>query len=557
MALPRVEVIVSADTAQAEAGLERVEDGMRDVGASADKAARRADSFGGAMRRAASRTSRLQLGVQNAAFQIGDFATQVGAGTAASVALGQQLPQLLGGFGILGAVLGAVAAVSVPLFRTFQNLSESGQDLGQVLGTMQPLASALAQSFATVRDAGVQMAEIIVNNLDRIISVGIAAAALFAGRFVVAFVAARVATFSLSAALAGLRTALIRTGIGALIVGAGELVYQFSRLVKASGGLGEAWALLLTAAKDIFSRIGASFSIVPKTVGAGARMMAALFLEQLAIMLSRFSQFLNGVVTSLNETLGTSIGFVDMGNAIQGLVVASGSFAASARVMSDEVLNLQESLSAPIESIETMRDLLRSLRDERLDIPSLLTGAGEDGEGGKGKSAWDQMIENMQRVQSAQESLRSASASAWGAMGGFVQQFAGKSKAAAIAAIAIQKGLSIAQILANSAAAQLRALAELGPVAGPPMAAKIAAYGRLQAGIVAATGLVQAASAGGGGGGAPISSGGASSSASAAQETSAPTTTIQIAGGDMFSRSSLVSLINELQESGHRIRAVS
>lgn len=77
---------------------------------------------------------------------------------------------------------------------------------------------------------------------------------------------------------------------------------------------------------------------------------------------------------------------------------------------------------------------------------------------------------------------------------GLLDQFAGESKAAALASIALSKGLAIAQIVQNTAAAQMRAMAELGPLAGPPMAAKIGAMGAVQAGIVAATGLAQAAS---------------------------------------------------------------
>ncbi|MCU0909795.1 MAG: hypothetical protein MUE98_00180 [Rhodobacteraceae bacterium] len=53
--------------------------------------------------------------IQNAAFQVGDFAVQVAGGTSATRALAQQLPQLLGGFGVLGAVVGAAVAVLVPL----------------------------------------------------------------------------------------------------------------------------------------------------------------------------------------------------------------------------------------------------------------------------------------------------------------------------------------------------------------------------------------------------------------------------------------------------------
>src|SRR5690625_1884808 len=77
---------------------------------------------------------------------------------------------------------------------------------------------------------------------------------------------------------------------------------------------------------------------------------------------------------------------------------------------------------------------------------------------------------------------------------GFLDQLAGESKAAAIASIALNKGLAIAQIITSTAAAQMRALAELGPIAGPPVAAKIGVMGKVQAGIAAAAGLAQAAS---------------------------------------------------------------
>ncbi|MCV2877614.1 hypothetical protein OE699_02010 [Sedimentimonas flavescens] len=54
-------------------------------------------------------------GLQNIGYQVADFATQVGAGTSAAQALGQQLPQVLGGFGAFGAVAGAAAAVLIPV----------------------------------------------------------------------------------------------------------------------------------------------------------------------------------------------------------------------------------------------------------------------------------------------------------------------------------------------------------------------------------------------------------------------------------------------------------
>ena len=65
-----------------------------------------------------------------------------------------------------------------------------------------------------------------------------------AGRWVAGLVAAAVSVRGLATALVVLRGALIRTGIGALIVAAGEMVYQFGRLVAGAGGFGEALSLL-------------------------------------------------------------------------------------------------------------------------------------------------------------------------------------------------------------------------------------------------------------------------------------------------------------------------
>ena len=102
------------------------------------------------------------------------------------------------------------------------------------------------------------------------------------------------------------------------------------------------------------------------------------------------------------------------------------------------------------------------------------------------------------RHQDAVQSFRNAAIQN---AGNLLQQFSGESKAAAIAAIAINKGLALAQNTQNTLVAQTRALAELGPIAGPPVAAKIGMYGAVNGALIAATGLAQAATLGSGGGG--------------------------------------------------------
>ena len=86
-----------------------------------------------------------------------------------------------------------------------------------------------------------------------------------------------------------------------------------------------------------------------------------------------------------------------------------------------------------------------------------------------------------------------------------------KSKTAAVAAFVIQQGLAAAEVVVATQAASMRALAELGPIAGAPVAAAIEAKGALSLGIIAATSAIGVAGmTGGGGGGGGIGGGGAS-----------------------------------------------
>ena len=89
-------------------------------------------------------------GLQNIGFQVQDFAVQVGAGTSASQALAQQLPQLLSGFGLLGIALGTAAAVFLPLVGyLFQSrdatagLAKEALSASGSMGSLQGAVSAL------------------------------------------------------------------------------------------------------------------------------------------------------------------------------------------------------------------------------------------------------------------------------------------------------------------------------------------------------------------------------------------------------------------------------
>lgn len=94
----------------------------------------------------------VQGGVQNAAFQAQDIAVQLQMGTAASVVMAQQLPQLLGGFGVMGAVIGAVVAVGVPLANMLLNAGEAAGTLDQRMGTLDSSLQAISGHIKILRD---------------------------------------------------------------------------------------------------------------------------------------------------------------------------------------------------------------------------------------------------------------------------------------------------------------------------------------------------------------------------------------------------------------------
>ena len=71
----------------------------------------------------------------------------------------------------------------------------------------------------------------------------------------------------------------------------------------------------------------------------------------------------------------------------------------------------------------------------------------------------------------------------------FAAQHAKGGSVAAKALMATMTALNIAQILSNTEVAKMRALAEMGPVAGPPMAAAIQANGMASVAIAAAQGI--------------------------------------------------------------------
>ena len=135
-----------------------------------------------------------------------------------------------------------------------------------------PSLEALASVFvALASEGGIlrRAIDALGENLGRLTIYAGTFATFMAGRWVAGLAVAALSVRGLATALVVLRGALIRTGIGALIVGAGELVYQFSTLVARDGGVGEAFRLLSNLASEVWSRMGLALNAAFARMGAG------------------------------------------------------------------------------------------------------------------------------------------------------------------------------------------------------------------------------------------------------------------------------------------------
>lgn len=101
--------------------------------------------------------------------------------------------------------------------------------------------------------------------------------------------------------------------------------------------------------------------------------------------------------------------------------------------------------------------------------------------------------EQRKRIEkNAQKAINALQQSAMNNAIGFLDQFAGESKAAALAAIALSKGLAIAQTIQNTGVAVMKAMS-VDPTGA--LAARAKALGAINVAMIAATGLAQGASA--------------------------------------------------------------
>lgn len=191
-----------------------------------------------------------------------------------------QLGERAAGFGTVldREALAALRRTEIALIGVGQVFQGMRVQIGAALA---PAVTAMAEAFLRLAETGGPINRAfsaVLDNLTRLGTYAATFAAFLAGRWVAGMAAAALSVRGLATALVFLRGALIRTGIGALIVGAGELIYQFTRLVSSVGGVGNALSLLGQVAAEAWDRLSLSASAAWARVEAGwAQTQAAIY----------------------------------------------------------------------------------------------------------------------------------------------------------------------------------------------------------------------------------------------------------------------------------------
>ena len=273
-----------------------IQDALNQFVPEAERAAVASDLFGDRAALAFLRIDSATL--RDAARDVQDFGVAVSAADAAQI---ERTGDAIARLSLIWT--GLVNRLTVAVAPALETIATKFADMARATG---PIGQAITALF---------------DNLGRLATYAATFAAVMAGRWVAGLAVAALSVRGLATALVFLRGALIRTGIGALIVGAGELVYQFSQLVARVGGVGEAFRLLGDLAREVWSRIGLSLDAALARMAAGWEGLKAAGLSALEGTIA-------GVVSFGDRTAAIFQGAYDAAVAIWGsLPGAIGDFA--------------------------------------------------------------------------------------------------------------------------------------------------------------------------------------------------------------------------------------
>ncbi len=244
-------------------------------------------------------------------------------------------------------------------------------------GIANQLAVAAAPALEAVADAMAAIGKVtgplgraiksLFNHLGEIATIAATFAAVLGGKLVLSLASAALGIRGVSISLVALRGALIRTGIGALIVGAGELLYWFGRLVKGAGGFGNAMGLLKNVAVEAWNRIklggkslGLSLATVWITVETG-------WLRMLAGIQKKWADFLHKIAGGLRDVPGMDAlalklggAAIDAGSAYYEMAAAADAAKSKSEGLAVSAVAAANAAKAPLNSLKALSDAVKT-----------------------------------------------------------------------------------------------------------------------------------------------------------------------------------------------------
>jgi hypothetical protein len=146
--LAALNVKINGDSADLQSDIAKAKAQLQAFDTQVNKAQAGTTRFSGGLSRLGNVSGSTRAKIQNTSFQLQDIAVQLQGGTRASTVFAQQLPQLLSGFGALGAVAGVLAGVGIPaLAFAFQSAGNEVIDADEAIENFIGSLNGVTEAF--------------------------------------------------------------------------------------------------------------------------------------------------------------------------------------------------------------------------------------------------------------------------------------------------------------------------------------------------------------------------------------------------------------------------
>jgi hypothetical protein len=265
--------------------------------------------------------------------------------------------------------------------RAVPPLSSALDSLGQSMGNLRRAfveSTGVSQAFAFAADTASNIVQAFSENLGDLRGFIIATALGVTAYYLPAIAAATFQTGLWIASLITLRGALIATGIGGLIVGAGMLINLLLRLVENTGSLSEAFAVLGRVATGVWEGIVSTAQAIPaglSGVWAGVQRGFIGLVFELSMIWRRFLVFLSGSLPDGGVLGGV---FDGVRESLDGAIASGGEFRRGLSGIAMDLADVERAgraawsertgFSGAAEAIAELRDILARTNEESGEV---------------------------------------------------------------------------------------------------------------------------------------------------------------------------------------------